>query len=115
VSEYHHLYPGDHRQGLLGLREAIGQLEGFEMAAGAWESDILANRVQDYQNEWLDQLSFSGELVWGRLRTPLKVDDDETSRGGLTRVVPISLAFREDVSWLLPMDRLRNRASTMGS
>jgi ATP-dependent Lhr-like helicase len=116
LAEYHHLFPGDHREGALGLREAIGQLQGFEMAAGAWEMDILANRVEAYQNEWLDNLSFSGELVWGRLRPPPKATDEEPSSppdtrrgspfgGSLTRVVPITLAFREDMSWLLPPDR----------
>ena len=106
LAEYHHLLPGSHRDGALGLREAIGQLEGFEMAAGAWEMDILANRVEKYQSEWLDQLSFSGELIWGRLRPPHKMEEEEPSRGGLTKVVPITLAFREDLAWLLPLDRI---------
>ncbi len=104
LAEYHHLLPDSHRDGPLGLREAIGQLQGFEMAAGAWEMDILASRVEKYQSDWLDQLSFSGELVWGRLRPPQKAEDEEPSGGGLTRVVPITLAFREDLPWLLPSD-----------
>lgn len=103
LAEYHHLFPGSHREGTLGLREAIGQLEGFEMPAGSWETDVLAGRVDNYQSEGLDQLSFSGELVWGRLRAPAKADEDEpASRSTLTRVVPITLAFREDLKWLLP-------------
>jgi len=106
LAEYHHLFPESHRDGPLGLREAVGQLEGFEMAAGAWEMDILASRVEKYQSEWLDHLSFSGELIWGRLRPPAqKSDEDESTGAGLTRVVPITLAFREDLSWLLPPDR----------
>ncbi len=109
LAEHHHLLADSHRDGPLGLREAIGQLEGFEMAAGAWEMDILASRVEKYQSEWLDHLSFSGELVWGRLRPPIqKGEDEEPSGGGLTRVVPITLAFREDLSWLLPIGRIQN-------
>ncbi len=65
LAEYHHLLPNSQREGQLGLREAIGQLEGFEMAAGAWEMDILASRVDKYQSEWLDHLSFSGETCLG--------------------------------------------------
>jgi ATP-dependent Lhr-like helicase len=102
LAEYHHLFPGDHREGALGLREAIGQLQGFEMAAGAWEMDILAPRIEAYENDWLDQIAFAGELVWGRLRPPAKASDELPSGGSLTRVVPITLAFREDLGWLLP-------------
>jgi len=104
LAEYHHVLPGSHRDGKLGLREAIGQLEGFEMPAGSWEMDILGGRVEAYESDWLDQLSFSGELVWGRLRNPAKADE-EPSGGGLTRVVPITLAFREDLPWLLSPKR----------
>ena len=75
------------------------------MAAGAWEMDVLAGRVEKYQSDWLDQLSFSGEVVWGRLRPPQALDEGETRGGGLTRVVPISLAFRDDLAWLLPTGR----------
>ena len=82
------------------------------MPAGAWEPDILAGRVEGYQPEWLDQLSFSGELVWGRLRPPLKAEEEEPSSSGLTRVVPIALAFREDLPWLLPTDRGETQART---
>jgi ATP-dependent Lhr-like helicase len=103
LAEYHHLFPDSHRENTLGLREALGQLQGFEMPAGAWEMDILASRVEKYQSEWLDQLSYSGELVWGRLRAPHVVQEEEPSRAALTRVVPISLAFREDLPWLLPI------------
>ena len=106
LAEYHHLLPDSHREGQLGLREALGQLEGFEMAAGAWEMDVLAGRVEKYQSEWLDHLSFSGELVWGRLRPPAQKEEEEPSGGGLTRVVPITLAFREDLS-LASSDRMR--------
>jgi ATP-dependent Lhr-like helicase len=103
LAEHHYLFPGRHRGESLGLREALGQLQGFEMPAGAWESDVLSNRVEKYDPLWLDALSFSGELAWGRLRSPQKSDDaDGAWSGGLTRVVPVSLIFREDMPWLLP-------------
>jgi ATP-dependent helicase Lhr and Lhr-like helicase len=108
LAEYHHLIARSHREGALGLREAVAQLQGFEMPAGAWELDILGSRVEKYQPEWLDQLSYSGELVWGRLRPPTKDDHEEPAGAALTRVVPISLAFREDLPWLLPSERFRD-------
>ena len=106
LAEYHHLLPGGRREGRLGLHEAVGQLQGFEMAASAWEADALPGRVEKYQPEWLDTLSFSGELAWGRLRAPRKLEEGERSASALTRVAPISLAFRDDLSWLLPAERL---------
>lgn len=102
LAEYHHVANGARRDGALGLHEAIGQLQGFEMPAGVWETDVLPGRVEDYRPEGLDQLAYSGELVWGRLRPPAKAEDAEPSRSALTRVVPITLAFREDMPWLLP-------------
>ena len=35
-------------RGELGLREAIAQLQGFELPAGVWENKVLAPRVADY-------------------------------------------------------------------
>ena len=94
----------NHWAGPLGVREAIGQLQGFEMPAGAWEQ-VLAARVADYDPQWLDQLFLSGEAMWGRLRPPRRDESDGPSMAALTRTVPISLLLREDLPWLLPTDR----------
>jgi len=110
LADYHHLAPNAHRDGLLGLREAVGQLQGFEMPAGAWEPDVLAHRVDDYRPEQVDQLSYAGELVWGRLHPPGAAGDEESARAMLSRVVPISLAFRDDLPWLLPPGRESSEA-----
>ncbi len=103
LSEYHHLAPSDRRDGRLGLYEAVGQLQGFELPAAAWEAEVLPARVGKYQPEWLDTLSFSGELVWGRLRQPKRAEDGPAA--SLTRVAPIALAFRQDLGWVLPPER----------
>jgi ATP-dependent Lhr-like helicase len=113
LSEYHHLSPGVRRPGRLGLHEAVGQLQGFEMAASAWETDILPGRVEKYAPEWLDTMSFSGELVWGRLRPPRKVDEGERATSALTRVAPIAFAFRDDLTWMLPADRMDSPAAAL--
>jgi ATP-dependent Lhr-like helicase len=113
LSEYHHLAPGARRPGRLGLHEAVGQLQGFEMAASAWETDILPGRVEKYAPEWLDTMSFSGELVWGRLRPPRKVDEGERAASALTRVAPIAFAFRDDLAWMLPADRLETPVASL--
>jgi ATP-dependent helicase Lhr and Lhr-like helicase len=78
-----------------GLSNALGLLEGFEAAAAAWESGLLAARVSDYDPSWLDSACLSGRLVWGRLRAP------QTSKSlrslGTT---PIVIAQRESWDWL---------------
>ena len=45
----------------------IGQLEGFEAAAGAWESEILPARLKGYESDWLDDLCLAGRATWARL------------------------------------------------
>ena len=91
--------------GPVGAREAVAQLQGFELPAGAWESRVLAARMVDYSPAWLDQLFMSGEAIWGRLRPPARDAEDGPSTSGLTRTVPITLGLREDLPWLLPADR----------
>jgi ATP-dependent helicase Lhr and Lhr-like helicase len=87
------------------LLEAIGQLQGFEAPAGAWERDLLPGRIGDYQPDWLDEYALAGEVVWGRLQPPAAADEDTPHGSGLTRVVPIALAARAELSWLLPAER----------
>ncbi|MCE9606948.1 MAG: DEAD/DEAH box helicase [Planctomycetia bacterium] len=92
-------------RGRAGLREVIEQLEGLEIPAGAWESRVLASRVTDYDPLWLDELSLSGEVMWGRLKPPRRDEEAGPSAVGLNRVMPIALAARTDIAWLVPPDR----------
>ena len=87
--------------GPVGVREVIARLEGFEMPAAAWEGSVLPARVPDYDADWLDGLFHTGELVWGRLRPPSKDRSEGPNLARLTRAMPISLALREDLPWLL--------------
>ncbi|HEY2838876.1 MAG TPA: DEAD/DEAH box helicase, partial [Pirellulales bacterium] len=105
LADYQRVSPGRRWHGPAGVREAIRHLQGFEMAAGAWERRVLPARVKDYDPAWLDQLAMSGELVWGRLR-PFRPDEPERpSSSRLTRAAPLSLMLRSDLAWLLPVDR----------
>jgi ATP-dependent Lhr-like helicase len=54
-------------KGVDGLAAAIEQLDGFELPAGAWERDVLAARVQDYEPGFIDRLCLSGRMAWGRI------------------------------------------------
>jgi ATP-dependent Lhr-like helicase len=85
----------------------VEQLQGFEVAAGAWEKHVLAARVTGYQREWLDGLCLSGEIAWGRPSFPQhdgEAEAEEVPRGrGLSpsRATPVTLTIREDLPWLL--------------
>jgi ATP-dependent Lhr-like helicase len=64
---WQHLAPGTQANAERGVLEVIRQLQGFEAPANAWESQILARRVTDYDPLILDQLCLTGEVGWGRL------------------------------------------------
>jgi ATP-dependent Lhr-like helicase len=96
--ERHHLTPRTRAGGRAGLREALHKLQGFEVAASAWESDVLGARVAGYTGRWLDELCFAGELAWARL-SPRRATTSTPVPA--SRATPITLAFRRELGWLL--------------
>jgi ATP-dependent Lhr-like helicase len=101
--QWHRLLPGTQLHGREGLFSVIEQLQGFEIAASAWERIILPARIARYNPAWLDELCLSGEVAWGRLSPPAfkKNNGDEPGRSRqATRHLPISLMAREDLGWL---------------
>ncbi len=100
---WQHVGPGTRREGRFGLLSVIEQLQGFELATGAWERSVLAARVEGYRREWLDELCMSGQACWGRLSVRDAEPETEPRRSGLTpsRATPITLALRDDLPWLL--------------
>jgi ATP-dependent helicase Lhr and Lhr-like helicase len=100
---WQHVEPGTRREGRFGVLAVVEQLQGFELAAGAWESAVLAARVEGYRREWLDELCLSGQVAWGRLSVRDSQPDPVPRRSGLTpsRATPITLTIRDDLPWLL--------------
>jgi ATP-dependent helicase Lhr and Lhr-like helicase len=78
-------------EGVESLDAVIKQLEGYEVPAAAWESDVLAARLHDYDPHWLDSLCLSGRALWARLQ-PGK------SAAGPVRTTPIALVTRRNWS-----------------
>lgn len=115
LCQHQHAAPAPALAGRAGLRKALEQLAGLDLPAAAWECDILPARVRDYDPAWLDDLTLGGEVVWGRLGPPRRDQEAPPWRGGLTRVVPVSLCLRDDVVWLLPLDRGDARALAGGA
>jgi len=96
--ERHHLGGRVRAGGRAGLLEAVGMLQGFEVAAASLENDVLAPRVAGYRSEWLDELCLAGQVVWGRL-SPRRTTTP--ALGSTSRATPIALAMRADLPWLL--------------
>ena len=84
---WQHVATASRVRGLDGLRSVIGQLDGFELSARAWERAVLPARVEGYEPMLLDMLCLTGEVAWARLsgvRTP-----------SVTATTPIALFLRE--------------------
>jgi ATP-dependent Lhr-like helicase len=80
-------------EGVESLDAVIKQLEGYEVPAAAWESDVLAARLHDYDPHWLDSLCLSGRALWARLQ-PAK-----SLTAAPVRTTPIALLTRRN--WAL--------------
>ena len=72
-----------------GLRAIVEQLDGYELAADAWERAILPARVDGYEASMLDTLCLTGEAAWARLSV---ASERPTGLGGAT---PIALFLRQ--------------------
>ena len=80
-------------EGPQALAAVIEQLEGFEAPAAAWEADILAARLHDYDPQYLDGLCLAGRALWTRL-TPPKSTDGKEHTSQPVRTTPIALLTR---------------------
>jgi len=115
---WQHVAPGTQLHGPDGVLQIVKQLQGYEISAAAWESEVLRRRVARYMPDLLDRLCLSGEVMWGRLSPhPSLLLDDATVRNRRirpTRVAPVAIFLREDASWLLDSPAQRNGLSQSG-
>src|SRR5204863_5201359 len=87
---------GTRAEGPEGLAAVLDLLDGFEIAAGAWETEVLPARVKDYDPLWLDALCLSGQVAWGRLSQMRNAEVGMRNRkAGPIRTTPIALFRRE--------------------
>jgi ATP-dependent Lhr-like helicase len=114
---WQHVAPRTQLHGRDGIAEVIGQLQGLELPAPAWERDILPARIAVYNPDDLEALCLSGEVAWGRLRVlrePVDLDAgavEEVNGGRIagharrrrapSRSAPLALALRVDLPLLL--------------
>ena len=100
---WQHAASGWETAGEGGLLDVIDKLQGFETAAAAWEPELLARRVSDYDPDLLDRLCTGGEVAWGRFArgSNAAAGNGAGPRAALTRYSSITLALRESLDWLL--------------
>jgi ATP-dependent Lhr-like helicase len=110
---WQHVSPGSQARDEHGTLQVLRQLQGFEIPASAWERQVLARRISNYDPKLLDQLCLTGAVGWGRLSPhPAMLED---SNGSGRRVVPTSVApitffVREEAEWMaLPSVRSAHR------
>jgi ATP-dependent Lhr-like helicase len=78
------------------LEAVIGQLEGFEAPAAAWESEILPARLVRYDPTWLDDLCLAGRVSWARFRPPAARAGGGDRTIAPVRTTPITLLSRRN-------------------
>jgi len=105
LCRWQHMVPGSQLHGPDGVLQMIRQLQGYEIAASAWEPEILGRRIAKYKPEYLDELCLSGEVMWGRLSAHPAMEDESGRRVRATRIAPISFFLRESVGWLADPQR----------
>jgi ATP-dependent helicase Lhr and Lhr-like helicase len=102
---WQHVSDGTQVLGERGTLEILRQLQGFEVAANAWERQVLVRRIADYDPAVLDHLCLTGAVGWGRLSPhPATLDDSIEGKRRVipTSVAPITFFVREDADWMTP-------------
>ncbi|HYJ18027.1 MAG TPA: ATP-dependent DNA helicase, partial [Burkholderiales bacterium] len=86
----------DRTEGPDAVAAVVSQLEGFEAAAAAWETELIPARVSGYEPDWLDDLCRAGRVVWTRLDAP-KLDPERARGPSPVRSTPVTLLTRKNL------------------
>ncbi|MFQ5850220.1 MAG: DEAD/DEAH box helicase [Candidatus Binatia bacterium] len=65
---WQHVQPKTQLHGRDGVLQVIGQLQGLELPAPAWEEQVLPARISQYDPADLESLCLAGAVTWGRLK-----------------------------------------------
>ncbi|TJY59015.1 DEAD/DEAH box helicase [Sinimarinibacterium sp. CAU 1509] len=93
--DWHGITAGEQREGPVALEAVLAQLEGFPVAAAAWESEVLPARLRHYDPAWLDQLCATGRIFWQRLPNTA----DNSRKASPIRATPIVLLSRDHAAY----------------
>ena len=108
---WQHVQPGTRLHGRHGLLAVLGQLEGLELPARAWESQVLPARVSGYQPDDLEHLCLGGVDGLGPPARGAAARDDRAA--ARTRDAPrrSPSCCASDLPWLLAAGRRAADAS----
>jgi ATP-dependent helicase Lhr and Lhr-like helicase len=109
LQSWQHVAPGTQLHGADGALQVIRQLQGYEIPASAWEDEILKRRIAKYDPSFLNELCFSGEVMWARVSPHPAVV--ENRRVKPTRIAPIAIFMREDADWIISTDGVPDPSS----
>jgi ATP-dependent Lhr-like helicase len=93
--EWQQVSPSSRASGVDGVRAAITRLDGFELAADAWDTHVLKARVRDYDPSMLDLLCYGGEAAWARLTEPPAVPASAVLPPRPVRATPVAIYLRD--------------------
>ena len=114
---WQHVAPSTQVLGERATLEVLRQLQGFEIPANAWERQVLARRIANYDPKWLDQLCLTGAVGWGRLSPhPATLEDSVAGKRRVipTSVAPITFFVREEADWMTPHNPAADRPEARG-
>ena len=102
------------------LGHILEQMEGYEAAAGIWETELLPARIFGYSPELLDHLAATGSIVWTRMSVPDSVrgNSDTQKRpvryGGSMKSIPLTFLRRNRLMmWRVLNDGLHYEIPTL--
>ncbi len=96
LCEWQRVLPASRMQGSDALAAVLGQLEGYEAPASAWETEIIPARIAEYDPQWLDEHCRAGRFIWTRLAA--RAAPHATANGASPiRSTPIILLARRNV------------------
>jgi ATP-dependent Lhr-like helicase len=114
---WQHVQPGTQLRGRAGVAEVVGQLQGIELPAPAWEQHVLSGRVAEYDPKDLEDLCLAGVVAWGRLRSNGAEESEGAGekkrrlRRSPSRAAPIAFVLREDLDHFLTAPAARSNLS----
>jgi ATP-dependent helicase Lhr and Lhr-like helicase len=92
--DWQHVSSSARMQGSDAIAAVLGQLEGFDVPASAWETEVLPARIAEYDPTWLDEQCLAGRVTWMRMAS--RVADGERGAAPV-RSTPITLLARRNL------------------
>jgi ATP-dependent Lhr-like helicase len=94
---WQHVDQSSRLTGIDGVRALVEVLDGYELAAGAWERAVFPARLDKYDPSMLDLLCLTGQVGWARL---------SSGPAAVVGATPIALFLREHLNaWLTIRDQ----------